>query len=111
MNILLQKQQHFAVMVADLIQHANAIGYALTFGEAYRTPEQAALNAANGKGIKNSLHTMRLAVDFNLFNDGEWLTETDDFEPLSEFWESLGGTWGGRFGDGNHFSIEHEGRK
>lgn len=111
MNILLQKQQHFAVMVADLIQHANAIGYALTFGEAYRTPEQAALNAASGKGIKNSLHTMRLAVDFNLFNDGEWLTETEDFEPLGAFWESIGGTWGGRFGDGNHFSIEHEGRR
>lgn len=111
MSELLEKQQHFTIMVADLINHANAIGYSLTFGEAYRTPEQAAMNAAKGSGITNSLHGLRLAIDFNLFHDGEWLTDTEDFEPLGTFWESLGGTWGGRFGDGNHFSIEHEGRK
>ncbi|HBJ0947911.1 TPA: M15 family metallopeptidase, partial [Escherichia coli] len=29
-----------------------------------------------------------------------------------EYWESLGGSWGGRFKsrpDGNHFSLEHNG--
>lgn len=111
MSALLEKQQLFAVMVADLINHANSLGYALTFGEAYRTPEQAALNAAKGTGIKNSLHTDRLAIDFNLFKDAKWLQQTEDFEPLGVFWESIGGTWGGRFGDGNHFSMEHQGRK
>ncbi|RAP72902.1 hypothetical protein ACZ87_00273 [Candidatus Erwinia dacicola] len=42
---LSEKQQLFTVMVANLIQWAEEHGYRLTFGEAYRTPEQAALNA------------------------------------------------------------------
>ncbi|EOO8866483.1 M15 family peptidase, partial [Escherichia coli] len=45
---LSEKQQLFAVMIADLIHWAQEHGYRLTFGEAYRTPEQAALNAKTG---------------------------------------------------------------
>ncbi|EFG9726713.1 M15 family metallopeptidase, partial [Escherichia coli] len=107
------KQQLFAVMIADLIHWAQEHGYRLTFGEAYRTPEQAALNAKSGKGIRNSLHTLRLAVDFNLFINGEYQADTDAYRPLGEYWESIGGTWGGRFSraDGNHFSLEHNGVK
>ncbi|EJP6015793.1 M15 family metallopeptidase, partial [Escherichia coli] len=107
------KQQLFAVMIADLIHWAQEHGYRLTFGEAYRTPEQAALNAKSGKGIRNSLHTLRLAVDFNLFINGKYQADTDAYRPLGEYWESIGGTWGGRFSraDGNHFSLEHNGVK
>ncbi|EOP1323800.1 M15 family metallopeptidase [Escherichia coli] len=110
---LSEKQQLFAVMIADLIYWAQEHGYRLTFGEAYRTPEQAALNAKTGKGIRNSLHTLRLAVDFNLFINGEYQADTDAYRPLGEYWESIGGTWGGRFSraDGNHFSLEHNGVK
>ncbi|EEQ5787293.1 TPA: M15 family metallopeptidase [Escherichia coli] len=110
---LSEKQQLFAVMIADLIHWAQEHGYRLTFGEAYRTPEQAALNAKSGKGIRNSLHTLRLAVDFNLFINGEYQANTDAYRPLGEYWESIGGTWGGRFSraDGNHFSLEHNGVK
>ncbi|EIF6076491.1 M15 family peptidase, partial [Escherichia coli] len=92
---LSEKQQLFAVMIADLIHWAQEHGYRLTFGEAYRTPEQAALNAKSGKGIRNSLHTLRLAVDFNLFINGEYQADTDAYRPLGEYWESIGGTWGG----------------
>ncbi|MCX8380818.1 M15 family metallopeptidase, partial [Escherichia coli] len=108
---LSEKQQLFAVMIADLIHWAQEHGYRLTFGEAYRTPEQAALNAKSGKGIRNSLHTLRLAVDFNLFINGKYQADTDAYRPLGEYWESIGGTWGGRFSraDGNHFSLEHNG--
>ncbi|EMB3049147.1 M15 family metallopeptidase [Escherichia coli] len=110
---LSEKQQLFAVMIADLIHWAQEHGYRLTFGEAYRTPEQAALNAKTGKGIRNSLHTLRLAVDFNLFINGKYQADTDAYRPLGEYWESIGGTWGGRFSraDGNHFSLEHNGVK
>ncbi|EHK1051011.1 M15 family metallopeptidase, partial [Escherichia coli] len=110
---LSEKQQLFAVMIADLIHWAQEHGYRLTFGEAYRTPEQAALNAKSGKGIRNSLHTLRLAVDFNLFINGKYQADTDAYRPLGEYWESIGGTWGGRFSraDGNHFSLEHNGVK
>ncbi|MDT2035562.1 M15 family metallopeptidase [Providencia rettgeri] len=108
---LSEKQALFTVMIAKLICWADEHGYRLTFGEAYRTPEQAAANAKSGKGIKNSLHTQRLAVDFNLFKNGVWLTKSTDHQPLGEYWESIGGTWGGRFNDGNHYSLEHNGVK
>ena len=110
---LSQKQQKFTVMIGLLIEWADKNGYGLTFGEAYRTPEQAQLNAKSGKGIANSLHTQRLAVDFNLFINGQYQTDSAAYKPLGEFWESLGGTWGGRFSrpDGNHFSLEHNGVK
>ncbi|MGS8101500.1 M15 family metallopeptidase [Providencia sp. PROV_01] len=108
---LSEKQALFTVMIAKLIFWADEHGYRLTFGEAYRTPEQAAANAKSGKGIKNSLHTQRLAVDFNLFKNGAWLTKSTDHQPLGEYWESIGGTWGGRFNDGNHYSLEHNGVK
>jgi hypothetical protein len=108
-----QKQRLFTKMVAELILWAYGEGYELTFGEAYRTPEQAALNAAKGKGIRKSLHCDRLAVDLNLFKDGVYLSRTEDHEPLGTFWEAIGGTWGGRFKtpDGNHYSLSHGGRK
>ncbi len=98
-------------MVAALITWAYDHGLELTFGEAYRTPEQAALNAKNGTGIANSLHTKRLAVDLNLFIEGEYMTSSEAYRPLGEKWEDLGGAWGGRFHkpDGNHFSLEWEG--
>ena len=108
---LSEKQALFTVMIAKLIFWADEHGYRLTFGEAYRTPEQAAANAKSGKGIKNSLHTQRLAVDFHLFKNGVWLTKSTDHQPLGEYWESIGGTWGGRFNDGNHYSLEHNGVK
>jgi len=108
-----EKQRLFTRLTAVLILHAYEQGYELTYGEAWRTPEQAALNAKTGKGISNSLHTDRLAIDFNLFRNGVWLKTTEDHLPLGQFWEKLHPLccWGGRFGDGNHYSITHQGRK
>lgn len=113
---LRQKQSAFVVLVAELILEAERMGYEITFGETYRTPEQAALNAKKGIGIANSLHTQRLAIDLNLFKDGRYLTSTEAHRPLGEWWEAQSGNgvmccWGGRFKDGNHYSVEHQGRK
>ena len=106
-----EKQREFTLMVASLITWAYEQNFELTFGEAYRTPEQAALNAAKGSGISNSLHTKRLAVDLQLFIDDVYQTDSEAYLALGEKWESMGGSWGGRFShpDGNHFSLEHEG--
>ncbi|AVY99398.1 hypothetical protein DAI21_17935 [Lelliottia sp. WB101] len=110
---LSEKQQKFTVMIGQLIDWADKNGYGLTLGDAYRTPTQAQLNAQAGKGIVNSLHILRLAIDFNLFIDGKYQESTGAYRPLGEYWESLGGVWGGRFSkpDGNHFSLEHNGVK
>jgi hypothetical protein len=110
-----QKQRQFTRMIADLIIFAYDHGYELTFAEAYRTPEQAALNAKAGKGISTSLHLDRLAVDFNLFKGGVYLTQTEHHKPLGEYWKSLHreNAWGGDFSkpDGNHYSTSYGGRK
>ncbi|CAI2469852.1 Uncharacterised protein [Serratia ficaria] len=108
---LSEKQQLFTKLIAQLILWADEKGYRLTFGEAYRTPEQAKLNAQSGKGIANSLHTQRLAVDLNLFINGQYQTDSAAYLALGEEWEKLGGSWGGRFSrpDGNHFSLAHNG--
>lgn len=99
-------------MVAELIQYAKASGYELTIGDAYRDPRShGAVGEKKAYGRANSLHKLRLAIDFNLFKDGRFLTTSEDHKPLGEFWESIGGTWGGRFDDGNHYSLEHNGMK
>lgn len=108
---LSEKQQLFTKLVAQLILKAYDLGYRITLGEAYRPPETAKQYAVEGRGISNSLHTVRLALDLNLFRNGSYLTKTEDYLELGEYWESLGGSWGGRFSkpDGNHFSLAHDG--
>lgn len=96
-----KKQRTFTRMIGRLIEFAYDNGYELTFGDAY----------AKTGHRKGSLHYSRLAVDFNLFKDGVWLTETKDHKLLGEFWERIGGAWGGRFDDGNHYSLEYRGMK
>jgi hypothetical protein len=76
----------------------------VSIGDAYRDERCA-------YGSPNSLHRLRLAIDLNLFRDGVFLTSTNDHLPLGEFLESIGGTWGGRFGDGNHYSLAYGGKK
>jgi hypothetical protein len=100
---LRKKQSKFAEMVALLILFAKQNGYEVTLGDAY----------AKSGHMSDSLHYIRLAIDLNLFKDGVYLTKTSDHEFLGLFWESMGGSWGGRFThpDGNHYSLEHDGRK
>ena len=102
-------------LTAKLIQFAFAAGYELTWGETYRTPSQAALNAKNGVGILNSLHCERLAVDFQLFKDGAYLTDPAAYKFMGDYWKSLDPNcaWGGDFTtvDADHFSVAFGGRK
>ena len=90
-------QSEFVLMVAKLITFAYNHGYELTFGDAY----------AKSGHKEGSFHYKRLAIDLNLFKDGKYLTETIEHLLLGIYWESLGGTWGGRFKnpDGNHYSY------
>lgn len=113
---LLDKQFIFCNMFAELIFEAQRRGYQCKFGETKRSPEEAKRLAALGSGIKNSLHVDSLAGDLLLFKNGKYLTKTEDYTELGLWWEeqSFAGivcAWGGRFSDGNHFSIMHEGRK
>lgn len=109
------KQRIFTRNVGRLIEWAYANGYELTFGETYRTPEQAAANAVAGIGIANTLHSVRLAIDLNLFKDAQYLSSSEAHRPLGEYWKSLHplNRWGGDFTkpDGGHYSMAHAGRQ
>ena len=136
------KQRLFVHLIGKLINYVYELGYELSDGESYRSDEQAIINALgyqgrhdlcnyleqnfkyhglaltidnNGKsnGILMSNHRIRLAKDFSLFKDGKYLTRTEDWTIIGEWWEKLHPLcrWGGRFNDGNHFSLEHEGRR
>ena len=99
---LRKEQSEFAARVPFLILKALDIGYEVTLGDAYRDPRAP-------YGSPSSKHKRRLAIDINLFRDGEYLTETSDHTKLGEFWESIGGVWGGRFNDGNHYEAPDHG--
>ena len=108
------KQKAFSRLVAKLITDLYHRGYEVTFSEAWRSPETCALYAKQGRGIAGSLHQHRLAIDLNLFKDGEFLTMTQDYKEMGEIWEGYSTEefeccWGGRFDDGGHVSIGHGG--
>jgi hypothetical protein len=65
----------------------------------------------HGRG-RNSVHNLKLAKDLLLFKDGKYLTKTEDYAFAGLYWISLHPLcrWGGAFSDGNHFSLEHNGR-
>ena len=82
-------------MVALLLIRAYQLGYEVTFGDTW----------AREGHRKGSFHYKRLAIDLNLFKNGVYLRSTESHKPLGEFWESIGGSWGGRWDDGNHYSL------
>ena len=99
-------------MLPRLIDKAHELGFELTIGDAFRDQRlHGAMGVKMGYGYKNSCHKLRLAIDLNLFKDGKFLEGTEAHRPLGEWWEAQGGAWGGRFNDGNHYSLEHGGVK
>ncbi len=102
---LRQKQSAFAWIAARLIQEAVRMGFEVTLG-----------NTTAPTSTPTSLHPKRLAIDINLFRNGRYLSSTESHRELGEWWERQSTdeytcSWGGRFGDGNHYSIAHRGHK
>ena len=108
---LREKQSLFAFNISKLIEYIYSLNMSVTFGEAYRTPEQARLDAQEGIGIINSLHCVRLAIDLNLFDaQGNYIaTMCPDYQKIGDYWKSLNSenNWGGDFKriDLNHFEM------
>lgn len=109
---LFERQTQFTKLLPKLFTKAFELGFDVTLGDAYRDPRVfGPMGTRQGYGESNSNHKQRLAIDLNLFKNGKFLQATEDHKPLGEYWESLGGTWGGRFNDGNHYSLEWQGMK
>ena len=109
-----QKQRQFARLVARLIDKAYELGFEVSLGDAFRDSRvHGAMGVRKSYSHPNSAHKLRLAIDLNLFKDGEFLEQSEDHRPLGEWWEQQHplARWGGRFNDGNHYSFEHNGVK
>jgi hypothetical protein len=115
----LQLQILFSQEAVLLVQHAQSLGYGVTLGEAWRSPQQAQWDAQHGTGVSHSLHTEKLAIDLNLFKRADdtslWTYITDDegHKDLGVWWKARGANhyWGGDFTtkDFNHYSISPDG--
>lgn len=114
-----EARQLFSYYIACLVRGVMLVGeYRIAFAEGMdrRTAKDPTTDHMAG-----SLHELGLAQDLDLYKwDGEqWVycTETEDHREIGELWEAwaveLGYPlrWGGRWGDGNHYSWEWEGRK
>lgn len=100
----------FTVLMAKLVLEANARGFQTAGNELVRDARIAKLNAQSGAGVSNSLHLSGLAIDLLLYKNGVYLTRTEDYKGLGEWWKQQHPNcrWGGDIKsrpDGNHFSF------
>ena len=104
------EQAAFLLDMCKLIQKATEMGFVVTGGELYRSPEQQQIHVKAGRSkTMNSLHLSRRAVDLNFFKDGKLTYDKATLAPLGAFWESLHplNSWGGngvKLVDTPHFS-------
>ena len=101
---LRRKQAKFASMAGFLLMKATVLKTPVVILEFYRDLQTQKAYIARGASKKlNSKHLDGLAVDLAFIEDIEddgkinWIP--DKYKALGEYWESLGGRWGGRFGD------------
>ena len=110
-----EKQTEFTNCIARLISWAFDNDIKVILAEAYRTKEQAEIYALSGKGIRNSAHCYKLAVDLFVFTGSTVSWDSDDYEDLGKKWKTMHplARWGGDFNNRDcvHFSFEHKGRK
>lgn len=111
----LGEMQHlFARQVPRLLDKAQELGFDVAIGDAFRDPRvHGAIGVKLGYGHSRSAHKNKLAIDLNLFRDGKFLDATESHRELGEWWEKQNplNRWGGRFADGNHYSMEYGGVK
>jgi len=94
-------QAEFLLDVCKLIEYGTEQGFVITGGELWRPMEMQQIYLQTGRSkTMNSQHLNRLAIDLNIFKDGQ-LCGRAGIEPLGKFWESLniknrwGGSWRG----------------
>jgi len=104
------EQAAFLLDLGRLVQKATELGFQVTAGELYRTPEQQQIYVKTGRSrTMQSLHLQRRAVDLNFFLNGKLVYDKAVLAPLGAYWESLHpwNSWGGngiKLVDVPHFS-------
>jgi hypothetical protein len=109
---MISEQAIFLQDVSKLIQYSASIGFIVTGGELWRSPEQQEIYVKEGKSrTKNSRHLDRCAIDLNFFRMEEGkpvlIQDAKRLTDIVTFWVSLdpkkndcGLIWGW---DLNHF--------
>ena len=110
MTPLRNRQENFAVMMARQLAWMADQQYHWTMGDVWRSTDK--LNCPRCKDrvtyqellvhnkksqVLHSRHNDRCAMDVILWGKDK-LAEPEEYRPLGEHWEELGGIWGGRFG-------------
>jgi hypothetical protein len=104
------EQAAFLLDMGRLVLKATELGFQVTAGELYRTPEQQQIYVRTGRSrTMQSIHLQRRAVDLNFFKDGKLVYDKVALAPLGAYWESLHpwNSWGGngvKLVDVPHFS-------
>lgn len=113
---LRQKQARFSWMLGQLLVKAVSLKTPVCILELYRSRETQQAYVARGVArTLNSKHLEGLAVDLvflsDLEDDGKLNYTPDKYRALGEYWEFIGGEWGGRFGEtpgqGNGWDSGH----
>lgn len=106
----ISEQAAFLLDMGRLVLKATELGFQVTAGELYRTPEQQEIYVRTGRSkTMQSLHLQRRAVDLNFFKSGKLVYDKAAIAPLGAYWESLHpwNSWGGngiKLVDVPHFS-------
>lgn len=109
-----QKQELFMRLLPRLIDKAHSLGFEIRGGDLFRDPRvHGHYGEKVGYGRSKSNHKLKLAIDLNLMKDGKLVRSTSGHKELGEWWEQQHELcrWGGRFKDGNHYSLEHWGTR
>lgn len=135
MSELLQNQFRFSKMISNFVLWLYEQGYTVQKGDSWRSTDKLYV-PGGAEGFENdekysyqellfynkktkvthSKHNDRLADDLLIWKNFKQLI-SEEYRPVGEKWESMGGQWGGRFGvvkeeynikigwDANHFEL------
>lgn len=119
---LIPQQLKFGEMICELFSWMTVNGYAYRFGDALRSTDKLCVPGGDegtedddkysyqellfyNKKTKVTYgkHNDRLAIDLVIHKkeDNRPLTD-EEYRPIGEKWEAIGGRWGGRFGVKQH---------
>jgi len=99
MNLREARCRFTILFATKLIPKAIELGFECAFDEI--------TNHQKTGHMVGSLHYSGCAGDLILYKDGVYQGKTEAHQELGEYWESLDPDckWGGRWGDGNHYSF------
>ena len=109
----------FSYYLSSLLLEMFKAGYWACFDE---VTERVTNKDPTSDHMAGSLHHSGLAGDINLYSRAEdgslkYLASSEAHSQFGDLWEQWAEStgyplrWGGRFGDGNHYSFEWKGQK